>query len=72
MDHIIDAIATKHLLCITELNFGSYNVMIWLAQSTDNLKWFAWSPRLNESRLYIIDELFNWCDMSIFSTKDYY
>ena len=60
MGHIIDAIATKHLLCITELNlryltnFGSYDVMIWLAQSTDNSKWFAWSPRLwvNESGLY--------------------
>ena len=29
--------------------------MIWLAQSTDNSKWFAWSPRLwgNESGLYM-------------------
>ena len=33
--------------------------MIWLAQSTDNWKWFAWSPRLwgNESGLYIV---FHW------------
>ena len=34
--------------------------MIWLAQSTDNSKWFAWSPRLwgNESGLYLEDY---WC-----------
>ena len=64
MGHISDAIATKHLLCITELNllevinnnFGSYDVIIWLAQSTDNSKWFAWSPRLwvNESGPYLL------------------
>ena len=36
--------------------------MIWLAQSTDNSKWFAWSPRLwgNESGLYYVSpELFD-------------
>ena len=41
MGHTIDAIATKHLLCITKLNLSnlhqlSYDIMIWLAQSTDN------------------------------------
>ena len=31
----------------------AYDVIIWLAQSIDNSKWFAWSPQLwvNESRL---------------------
>ena len=46
MGHIIDVIATKHILCITELNnFRSY----------DNSKGFAWYPRLwvNESGLYL-------------------
>ena len=38
MGHTIDAIAIKHLLCITELNSDRHDVMICLAQSTDNSK----------------------------------
>ena len=36
--------------------------MIWVAQSTDNSKWFAWSPRLwvNESGLYILSLKIIW------------
>ena len=64
MGHIIDAIAIKHRLCITKWNFDRFDIMIWLAQSTDNLKWFAWSPqlRVNESGL-------NWTHIKKIKTK---